>query len=305
MNKKKKYIVWFDQAHKESPVLVGDKGTSLGELNTLDLSVPKGFVVTADVFSSFLKKNQLSQQIKNALKTCNFNNPEEIKETAFAVQRLITLSPIPNNLGFRIAKAYEGLDGLFKDSFVAVRSSAASFLNIKGDANLTEAVRNCWASFFTPQMILERKKKKLSHFKINASIVVQKMIAADISGTIFTIDPVSKSKASILVEAIFGLGELAAQGKAKPDRYWVERTRLEIIKKELNKQELQIKRVGNSNQKINIPLEQQTKQKLSDTKIIELVKLGKIIHQRYFFPQNIEWAMRGNSIYILQTRKIE
>lgn len=305
MNKVKKYIVWFNQAHKESPALVGEKGVSLGELNALGLSVPNGFIVTGDVFSSFLKRNKLIQQIKNILKTCNFNNPEEVKQTAFSIQRLVTFSPVPKKLGFRIATAYEELDGLFKDNFVAVRSSQATFLNIKGEANLVEAVRNCWASFFTPKMILNRKKKRLGPFKIDASIVVQKMIPAEISGTIFTLDPVNKSKTNILVEAIFGLGELAAQGKVKPDRYWIDRASLEIIKKELNKQEFQLKRVKNHNQEVEIPLLLQTKQKLSDTKIIELVKLSKIIHQHYFFPQSIEWAMKGSNIYILQTRKIE
>lgn len=303
MTKRKKYLVWFNQVHEDNPALLGEKGIKLGELTSLDLPVPKGFIIASDAYIYFLKKNKLKEKIKNSLKTCNFNNPEELKETSLTIQNLITFSPVPKNLGFKITKAYERLGGVFKNTFVSVRSKITTFLNIKGEANLVEAVRNCWASFFNPKAILEQEKRQLDHFKTDSSVVVQKMIQAEVSGIIYTQDPINRSKTNLLVEAIFGLGELAVEGKVKPDRYLVDKNSLEIVKKELNKQEIQLKRVQNSNQEINVSLSEQTKQKISDTKIIELVKLGKKIHQHYFFPQEIEWAMEKNKIYILQTKR--
>lgn len=300
MSKRKKYLVWFKEVEEDNPDLFGEKGVSLAELTSLGLPTPNGFVITRDSFSFFLKKNNLKRKITNSLKSINFKNPEEVQEGALLLQGFITSSSVPSNLGFKIARAYEKMG----EDLVAIRSKWLTVLNIKGDANVVEGIRNTWASFFSPQALFLREKAKLDHSRIDTAVVVQKMIQAESSGTIHTTGPLNKSKASILIKAIYGLGQLVIEGNIKPDYYWVDKNTLEITKKELNKQEFELKRVGKITQQVKVSPKKQTKQTISDTKIIELAKLGKIIHQHYFFPQEVEWAIRNSKIYILQTKKI-
>lgn len=303
MFKKKNLLIWLNEAQEDEENLVGEKASRLGNLIRLDLPIPKGFVVTSNAYQYFLNENQLQDKINHALKSCNFKSPEEVREISLLIQNFILSSPFPVNLGNKIIKAYETLSASFRSIPVAVRSRVATHLNIIGEANLIEALKNCWLTFYTPQEIFKLRDKKLNHSKINTGVVIQKMIQSEVSGIILTSNPLNKS--NFFIKAIYGLGALASQGKVATDEYWVDKNRLEINKKELNKQPFELKRVKDINIEINIPLSKQSNQKLSDKKIIELSRLASRIHQCYFFPQEIEWAMEKNHLFILQSKTID
>lgn len=133
---------------------------------------------------------------------------------------------------------------------MAVRSSATAedlpdasfagqqrtFLNVEGETSLIEAVRECWASLFEPRAIFYREEKGFDHFKVGLAIPVQKMIQSAASGIVFTCDPVTGEKNRIVVDAIYGLGELIVQGEVTPDHFVVDKEDFKIVKKIISEQ---------------------------------------------------------------------
>src|SRR5581483_7564183 len=163
-------ILFFKDIDKDLIPQVGGKGANLGEMTQAGFPVPNGFAVTVASYNLFLEENNLKDQINSIIKLTDVNNPDELMKTASKIQNLITKSKIPESVGQETIKAYKRLSGLFKKAQVAVRSSAtaedlpgmsfagqqATFLNIKGEANLFNAVRDCWASLFTERAIFYR-----------------------------------------------------------------------------------------------------------------------------------------------------
>lgn len=314
----KKYLVWFKEVDKDDLALVGGKGANLGEMTKSGFPVPPGFIVTSTAYYYFLAENKLRRKIKDILKTTNISDPNQLNQASQRIKKSIIRGKVPSDLAQQIISFYEKLSGAFKHSLVAVRSSGTAedlpdasfagqqetFLNVKGEANLINKVRQCWASLFTPRAIFYRQEKKFDHFKVGIAIPIQKMIQSQNSGVMFTIDPITNNKRKIIIEAIYGLGEMIVQGSVSPDHYEVNKSALKITNKLINRQEIQLIKVGSLNKQTKIKTKLQKKQKISNQKIIALAKLGKKLQQHYFFPQDVEWAIEKNKIYLLQTRPI-
>ncbi len=318
MGKKSKYILWFNEIDKDDIPRVGGKGANLGEMFSFGMPVPNGFVVTSKAYFDFLQANDLKGKIQKELKNLDLSDPQSLNMVSQRVERLIVNGKIPDDLAKEIIHNYLKLGGLFTFARVAVRSSATaedlptasfagqqkSFLNVKGEANVVEKVKECWASLFEGRAIFYRQEKGFDHFKVGIAVPVQEMIPAEISGVMFTADPVSNEKNTIVIEAIYGLGEYIVQGVVTPDIYVLDKNSLEIRKREIAKQDIQLVFSQGTNRKTAVDKYLQTRRKLNDRQIIELAKLGKKIHQHYFYPQDIEWTLWKNKINIVQTRPI-
>lgn len=318
MEKKADYVRWFKDVDKENIAEVGGKGANLGEMTKFAIPVPAGFVITSQAYFDFLDENRLMPLIKRALALLDVNDPASLGAIAVQIQRLILSGKISPLLAGQIVDNYLKLGGLFKEPLVAVRSSATAedlptasfagqqktFLNVKGKTTLLEAVKRCWASLFEQRAIFYRQEKGFDHFHVGLAAIIQEMVDSEVSGVMFTIDPVTNQKNRIVVEAIWGLGEYIVQGEVTPDRYLVDSHQLEIIKKEISKQTFQLLKVDHANRKVPVPKSLQLKRKLADPQIIELAKIGRKIHRHYFFPQDIEWALSGGKFFIVQTRPV-
>ena len=316
--KNQKNILWFNQADKEDIALVGGKGANLGEMASFDIPVPEGFVVTSKAYFDFLRENKLELKIKDVLEKINPQDPQSFNEISGKIKKLILGGKISPQLAKEIIDNYLKLGGLLKNALVAIRSSAtaedlptasfagqqASFLNIKGEANVLEKVKECWASLFEPRAIFYRQEKGFDHLKVGLAVVIQKMVPAEISGVMFTCDPVTNQKNRIVIEAIWGLGEYLVQGKVTPDFYLLDKNSLEILEKRIAKQTIQLIKVGTLNKQTTVPKKLQDKRKLTDKQIVELAKIGKKIHQHYFFPQDIEWTFYKGKFWIVQARPV-
>jgi len=318
---KDKYILWFKEIGKSDIPLVGGKGANLGEMTkVLGTLVPNGFCVTAKAYFDFIKVNNLHEQIKKILSSVNINNQPELIAVSKKIKDLIKSSAIPEEIVRPLIAAYHKLGGLFglKHSLVAVRSSATAedlpdasfagqqetFLNVRGEANVVNKVRESWASLFTPRAIFYREEKGFDHFEVGLSSVIQKMIQSEVSGVMFTLDPVTNDKTKIIIEAIWGLGEYIVQGLATPDHYEVEKETGRILDITVSRQIFQLTKSGTKNAKVFVPKDLQSSQKLNSNQIVDVAKIGEILHKHYFFPQDAEWAYEKGKLYILQTRPV-
>lgn len=313
------YVVWFKDVDHDDIPLVGGKGANLGEMTKAGFPVPNGFVVTAPAYYRFLDENHLREKIKAILAGLDVGRTTELTRVSQQIRKLIHESLIPQDLATLVMTTYLKLG---KDCLVAVRSSATAedlpdasfagqqetFLNVKGESNVLERVKVAWSSLFTPRAIFYRQEKHFDHFKVGIAIPVQLMVQSDVSGVMFTVNPVTNDKSKIVVEAIYGLGELIVQGEVTPDHYEVLKRDFSIARKEINRQTRamtrEIRDFGVDNVVKHVPLLKQKKQKLSDKLIIEVATWGSKLHQHYFFPQDIEWAVEKGKVFITQTRPI-
>jgi len=316
-----KYVKWFKELTKEDIASAGGKGANLGELTAAGILVPPGFVVTSQAYFEFLDHNHLRSFIHRLLSTCDVSDPQQLNSVSKKIQSRMVKSPIPPSIVREIFTSYHLLsqeNHLPSGLPVAVRSSATaedlpeasfagqqeSYLNVVGDANVIEKIRDCWLSLFTPRSIFYRDSQHFDHFKVGIAVPVQKMIQSEVSGVMFTVDPVSQQKDLLVIEAIYGLGDYIVQGVVTPDHYEVKKSTLEIVTKQVSVQDIMEVRKTQGVKEIKVNPRLKAKQKLDHDHIIELAQTGKKIHHHYFFPQDIEWALEKGILYITQSRPI-
>ncbi len=310
-----RYIKWFADLSKEDIGIAGGKGANLGELTVAKILVPPGFVVLSSAYFAFLDANNLRPKIHQILASCDVLDPHQLNTASQKTQKLILNSEMPHLIGLEIMKNYAKLG---HNAYVAVRSSATaedlpgasfagqqeSYLNVSGDANVILRVRDAWASLFGERAIFYREQKKFDHFKVGIAVPVQKMIQSEVSGVMFTVDPISQDKDKLVIEGIYGLGDYIVQGVVTPDHYEVSIGKKEILSKNIVRQVIMETRGGKEVIQSKVPLKLQELQKLSDKYILQLAEIGKKIHAHYFFPQDIEWALEKGKLYITQARPI-
>jgi pyruvate,water dikinase len=318
MRKKSKYILWFDEIDKDDLALAGGKGANLGEMYSFRIPVPNGFVVTSKAYFDFLDYNKLSKPIKEILKATNLDDPQTFNIASSKIQSLIRYASIPGEIAREIIFAYLKLGKGLKYAKVAIRSSATAedlptasfagaqktFLGVRGEANVVDKVKDCWASLFEPRAIFYSQEKGFGQLIVGIAVPIQEMVPAEVSGVMFTIDPVTNQKNRIVIEAIWGLGEYIVQGKVTPDRYVIYGPELKILSREIAKQTIQLIELEDSIKQTAVPKQKQLKRKLNDKQIIELARLANLIHKHYFFPQDIEWVFYKNKFHIVQTRAV-
>jgi pyruvate,water dikinase len=337
---KNKYIVWFNEVDKEDVNLVGGKGASLGEMVQAEFPVPFGFIITSKAFDFFIKNTSIYVKISKLLKNLNYENHKELSEASNQIKNMIYDIELPNNFITKILdhyhnlflmeekyfkkkqsfikQGYHKLTSIYKSPFVAVRSSATaedtkdasfagqqdSFLNVKGEIALIKNIKNCWASLYTERSIYYRKQKNIIESKISIAVVIQRMIQSEKSGISFSIDPITGNKNSIVIEAVYGLGEYIVQGKITPDHYEIDKNSLVLTKKEINNQKVQLIKIGLKDKEKKVLKKLSNLQKISDIQISEIALVTKNIEKHYFFPQDIEWSIEKNKIFIIQSRPI-
>lgn len=311
-------VIDFKDIDKDSLSLVGGKGANLGEMTKAGFPVPGGFAVTVPSYNLFLKQNNISEKIYEILGVTNVDSPEELESASKKIQKIVNTSKFPEEVFKEVIKSYKKLSGRFSKALVAVRSSAtaedlpgmsfagqqATFLNIKGESNLEVAIRECWASLFTPRAIYYRVQNKIKHERVGISVIVQKMVQSEVSGIMFSIDPVNNLKDRIVIDAVWGLGEMIVQGAYVPDHYVVQKDTFSILSKEVNTQKKELIRVGQDTKESAIPEKRQDKSKLTDDDVVTLAKISQKLQEHYYFPQDSEWAKEKGKLYIVQTRPV-
>ncbi len=336
----KKNIVWFEEVDKHDVGLVGGKGANLGEMTNARIPVPYGFIVTANAYFYFLKSARLENKIKELLSIINYDNPNELRQASSHIRKLITEADIPTDLAKEIINYYEHINSkeenyfkhrlssvkyglhkvrhLYDTPLVAVRSSATAedlpnasfagqqetFLNIRGESHLLVKVKECWASLFTERAIYYRHKMGFEHAKVGLAAVVQRMVQSSRSGIAFSIDPVTNDKNKIVIEAVFGLGEYIVQGKVTPDHYEIDKRSLLLLRTETHFQTSKFIKRDLQNIEVKLGKKEGSARKLNDEEIIKVALLVKDIEHHYYFPQDIEWAIEGDSLFIVQSRPI-
>lgn len=311
---------------------VGGKNASLGEMyNKLipkGIKIPDGFATTSFAFENFLTHNSLHVPLNALMQGMDKARFTNLKETGRKARELILNAELPLGFQREIIAAYKNLCGI-ENKEVAVRSSATaedlpqasfagqheSYLNIKGEKALIEAVHKCYASLYTDRAIKYREDNGFPHEKVSLSVGVQRMVRSDLasSGVGFTLEPESGFRNVIVLSGVWGLGENIVQGAVTPDEFYIFKPTLKqgyhaIIQKKLGeKLKTMIYSTGDVREptvNIDTPKEKQEQFVLNDEEITLLAKWCLLIEDHYQNPMDIEWAKDGitNEIFIVQAR---
>jgi rifampicin phosphotransferase len=230
---------------------MGGKGASLARLLRAGMPVPGGFHVTTAAYERFVADNDLESGIRAALEKVDASKSEALTKASEKIGDLFLRADMPEEVCGAISEAYAGLDQ--DEPAVAVRSSAtmealpgASFagqqatsLNVRGEDELLEAVRRCWASLWSARAIAYRERQGFDHDRAAIAVVVQRLIPAEVSGILFTANPVSGApRDEVVVNAVRGLGEAVVGGLATPDSFTLDRTTLAVRERKTGLQEV-------------------------------------------------------------------
>ncbi len=311
--------------------LVGGKNASLGEmfsqLAKRGINIPDGFALTANFYWKFLEANGLDKVLKGFFKEFNPKSIKSIQKTGRKCREAILKGKFPDSLKREILKAYLKLSQKYgANPDVAVRTSGVAedrpnasfagqfetYLNIRGEKELLKAVKKSIISTFTDRAIAYREEKKIGQMEFGLSVGVQKMVRSDLasSGIIFTLDTETGFKNVILINSIWGVGEMIVKGKITPDEFYVFKPTLKqgyksIIVKDLGrktKKYIFAKKGGLK--EVPVAQKEQLKFSLTDKEILTLAKWATIIEEHYKYPQDIEWAKDGKTsqLFIVQSR---
>jgi pyruvate,water dikinase len=312
-------VVWLEEVGKDDVSVVGGKGASLGEMINVGAPVPGGFAVTAQAYRDFINRSGIADDIFEALKV-DVNDPAALNGAAEKAKKLVLGGKVPKDIEKDIRNRYQEMckrEG--KEVLVAVRSSATAedlpdasfagqqetFLNMRGEDQVFEAVRKCWASLYGARAIFYRVEQGFEHEKVNISVIVQKMVNSEKSGVMFSSHP-STGEPLVIIEAAWGLGESVVSGSVSPDNYVVDRTNKKIQNKFIASKEIMIVRDEKTGETITkkVPADMKEKLVLSDEEILELADQAEVLEKHYGIPQDIEWAFENGKMFILQSRPV-
>lgn len=304
----------FSELSKGDASIAGGKGASLGEMTHVGIPVPPGFVILSNAFERFIEETDLNAEIDAVFHSVDPKEMHTVEHASEKIQALILKAQMPADIAREIQTFYTNLDS----QYVAVRSSATaedsasaawagqldSYLNTTEETLLTN-VQKCWASLFTPRAIFYRFEKGLHTTKISVAVVVQKMVASEVSGIAFSVHPVTEDRNQLIIEAGFGLGEAIVSGSITPDSYVIEKEPRRVIDTNVNTQTRALYRVDSGGNEWKDILEPKaSSQVLTEPQILELSELILRIERHYGFPCDIEWAFEGGKFYIVQSRPI-
>ncbi len=309
-------ILMLEEIRKEDIPSVGGKGASLGEMASLGLPVPRAFVVTAQAFRRFLIETGLENRLFARFEELDVEDNEALEASAREAMDLVLEAPMPARIEEDVREAYRQLAP--EPMIVAVRSSATAedlpdasfagqqetFLNIRGEEDLVEAVQKCWASLYGARAVYYRSKQGFDDHSVNIAVVIQQLVHSEKAGVMFTSHPVTGESMTI-IEGSWGLGEAVVSGTVSPDNYIYDQRTEKVVDRRIARKLVEIVSDGTKGTKvIEVSPSMQEAQVLSDEEVARLAMFGRIAEDHYDVPQDVEWAIVGRDLFILQSRPI-
>ncbi len=308
-------VLNLEEVSEATLPLVGAKAVHLGRLKRWGYIETDAFVVTTKAYDGFVRSCEIDESIANLLGTVDALDLLELERVSREIYHLFEMTALPLEISSTIQEQYAKL----RSDQVAIRSSATledladasfagqldSYLNVRGADEVERHIRLCWASLWTPRAILYRGRHDIDDTYVSIAVIIQEMLLPEVSGIMFTADPVTGRGDHLVIDASYGLGEAIVSGAVTPDSFMVHKPSLSIRRRSIGTKELMfIPDQDGGTSASPTPADWRSKSSLSQEQITQLASLGCEIEKRYVVPQDIEWALVGNKIYFLQTRPV-
>lgn len=312
-------LVRLDQVGKNDVPTVGGKAANLGEMLRAGIALPPGYCLTAEAYRCFVDRSGLWPGVEAALREVARADlsPTACQAASSHIRERFEASPLPDQVAACLGQVMRELG---PDTPLAVRSSATaedlaeasfagqqeSFLNVRGEESVARHVLLCWSSLWTARAIAYRARQGFGHASVALAVVLQAMVVPEVAGVLFTVNPLSGRTDEMLVNASWGLGEAIVSGRVTPDSFRLARRGLRPIRQATlgSKEHKIVPRAEGGTRTEPVPPADQIKPCLEKRALLGLRDLGERVESHYGSPQDIEWAMVGPRLYLLQTRPI-
>jgi len=313
------HVVALENPDAVRPALTGGKGANLALLIQAGFPVPEGFVVTTGAYADFLEATGMSAEINRVLAGLDTEDAAAVEVATSTIRDLITKATMTPSMAKEISDSYEALG---ERSYVAVRSSGTAedltgasfaglhdtYLDVRGADQVVVAVQRCWASLWTSRATSYRSNKGFDSAMVGIAVVVQEMVESEVSGVMFTGNPMNTATDELLVNSCWGLGESVVGGITTPDQYVAKWTDLRVTEHTLGGKEMQVVRnpeTGVGTVVEEVPAERRALFSLTDEQVSDLAEIGRAVTEHYEgLPQDIEWAYTDGQFILLQSRPI-
>ncbi|MFF0018051.1 phosphoenolpyruvate synthase [Streptomyces sp. NPDC005374] len=308
------YTIALSEVDRNSGLLVGGKGANLGELHRAGVPVPDGFCLTTGAFRRFIDASPEMERLYLRLEKIDVDDRTAVSELSREVCTHLGELPVPDDVRSELLHAWRrsGTDHAY-----AVRSSATAedlagasfagqhdtFLNVGDETHMLDAVRRCWISLFAERAIVYRVRHGFDHRHVDLAVVVQRLVEPDVSGVMFSADPISGHRGVVVVNASYGLGEAIVSGLVNPDLYRIS-TDGTLDRTIADKALAIVSEPSGGVVRQPVPEERRRAQALPDPQIMELADLGRRLERHFGSPQDIEWAWDGSRFHVLQSRPV-
>lgn len=335
-------VLDFQEIKKEDVMTAGGKGANLGEMTAAGITVPGGFVVTADAYKAFIKENHLEEMFRKELTEAG-NDEAKLLDAAKKFRHAISEGKLPEEVEKAVREKYAQLG---EQARVAVRSSATAedlpdasfagqqetYLNVRGAEAVLTQIRNCYASLWGNRAVCYRSNQGYDQLSVALAVVIQKMVESEKAGVLFTVNPINRNPDEMQINASYGLGESVVSGKVTADSYLCDKQG-KVKSCQIGSKETQIiyadtqgtaapanaqctpddvitsdaqKTTGDAadTKEVAVSEKMQKARCLNDEEIAVLCAEAVRIEKHYGCPMDIEWAIAGGSVYILQARAI-
>lgn len=328
-------ILWLEEMDRSKISEVGGKNAALGDVfhkfGQCGISVPYGFATTSEVYWRVLRENGLLELMQELLPYLQ-RGETSLAKVGRSLRTQILQLRWPEDVEEEIRRSYRYLSGLYgvENLDVAVRSSVVaddlpqasfagqpeSLLNISGENQLLEAIRNCFASLFTDRAISYRQEQGIDHLGVSVSAGIQKMVRSDLAGAglVTSMDTETGFPHLAVIKAAWGLGEGIMQGTVTPDVYRVFKPLLDknnykpIVERNIGFKERKIvytDGLSKSTKSVFTSAEEKSKCVLSEEEILLLAHWAQNMEQHYAHHVEMEWAKDGLSseLFLLQVKR--
>jgi len=310
-------VVPFADIRASDLAEVGGKGANLGEMLAAGFPVPGGFCVTTAAYTEFLATCSEASRLLDEIDALEPEDLDGLRELGQTLRAHIEASEIPAKIDAAIREAFAAEQAEPEQAW-AVRSSATledlpeasfagqqdTYLGVRGVEALLDRVRACWASLFTDRAIAYRRRHEFAAGAAHISVVVQRMVRAEIAGILFTADPVTGHRKTASIDASWGLGEAVVSGIVDADNYRLSRDTGELVELRLGAKAIEIRPTSEGTETVDVDPEHRERRALDDGQLAALVELGERVEAHYGAPQDIEWCFESGELFLVQTRPI-
>jgi pyruvate,water dikinase len=308
-------VAWFGEVGRADVARVGGKGANLGELAAAGLPVPPGFVVTASAYLDAMERGGVREALQERVRSADVDSPDDLARATADLRALVHEAGVSDDLRRAVLDAYAHLGD---EPRVAVRSSATAedsastsfagmnetFTDVHGGEELVARIVDCWASLWSPRVVAYRAAQRL-YDEPAIAVVVQVMVDSDASGVMFTVDPSTGDRDTLMVEAAYGLGEVVVGGQVEPDTYVLAKSTGAVVRTHLGTKAVRIERgPDGKDRRVPVPAEDQQRWVLDHDTLRRLAGLALDIERHYGSPQDVEFARQHGDLWIVQSRPI-
>jgi pyruvate,water dikinase len=317
-------VVWLREAAETPVTLIGGKAESLGRLLADDLNVPDGYVLTTEAYLASRDAAGRTGDMADLLHEAHGHDLDALAEACASVREIVRTVPLAPHVEESVRGAYRTLAERRRDPRlpVAVRSSAVgedsaeasfagehdTYLWVRGDDAVVDAVRCCWASLFTDRAVSYRAEMGLDHLSVAMGVVVQEMVRPTSAGVAFTLNPSDGDRSVVAIDSSWGFGEAVVAGEVTPDSFIIDKVMRTMVSRVVSNKEHELV-LGPDDRLVSAPVsdERRNLASLTDDQALEVARLARIVERRAGCPQDVEWALvddaaGGWSVVLLQTR---